>query len=157
MNKTILNVLTFCKVYLQFVNNYHRVVTQQALLHPINAYDQTWDGNLKELIFGYFKVHRVDSHCLLLCWDWAWNICIFLWLYKSTPIWFEEDFLGDIYGCINSVSGLLMICILNGIEKYVIVGNLTITYHFLLFLLSFEVWYLLKIPYTISHWWQYKL
>ena len=40
---------------------------------------------------------RVDSHCLLLCWDRAWKTSIFLWLYKLTPIWFEEDFLGDIY------------------------------------------------------------
>ena len=34
---------------------------------------------------------------LFLCWDRAWKIRIFLWLYKLTSIWFEEDFRGDIY------------------------------------------------------------
>ena len=29
LNKTILNALTFCKVYLQYVINYHRVVTNK--------------------------------------------------------------------------------------------------------------------------------
>ena len=62
-----------------------------------NVYDQRLDGNLTERVFDYFKAHRVDSHCLLLCWDRAWKIHIFLWLYKLTPVWFDDDFLGDIY------------------------------------------------------------
>ena len=24
-------------------------------------------------VFDYFKVHRVDSHCLLLCWEVGWK------------------------------------------------------------------------------------
>ena len=94
MNKTILNVLTFCKVCLQYVINYHRVVTQQVLLMRTIKDEM---GTCTEWVFVNFKVHRVDSHCLLLGWDRAWKIRIFLWLYKLTPVWFEEDFLGDMY------------------------------------------------------------
>ena len=56
---------TFCKVYLHYLINYHRVNhTTRTPQHPIIMYDQSWDGNLKERAFDYFKVHRVDSHCL---------------------------------------------------------------------------------------------
>ena len=55
------------------------------------------DENLKERLIDYFKVHRA----FLIAWFYAKRghnkDAMFLWLYKLTPIWFENNFLADIF------------------------------------------------------------
>ena len=56
-----------------------------------------WDGDLKEWVFDYFLVFRVNSHCLFYADSGHKKDTFFLWLYKLTPIWFEDNSLDDIF------------------------------------------------------------
>ena len=77
--------------------NYHRAVTQEGhlsiqLLRTIKDEMGIWKN---ESLFTLRYIEPIPTACFYA--ERGHNKNAFLWLYKLTSIWFEDNFLGDIF------------------------------------------------------------